>query len=298
MRIVRLLVVAWLGLIVPIGNALAATPEVRDQAGFFGADAVQKANRALEEIRRQSGMELLIETYAEPPAAIAERLVRESRDQVYADWAQERARQAGVNGIYVLITRNPAHLQVGVGSETRRVAFTNQDRDRLRDLLLSAFRQRRYDEGLLEAVDFTRRTLELNLAGSRSPGQRPAVPAPGPAPAREQAPGGVGGFSWGTILLWGGIILVGLWVLSRVLQSRAAAARGPVGPEYGPGTGYGAGQPGYGPGYGPQYGGGGFGRGILGGLLGGGRPGAGGPVAPGRPRRLPEQRGGFRGRAG
>jgi len=270
MTLARLLVVVSLVVLGSTPGALAARPEVRDQAGFFSAEAVQKANRDLEEIRRQSGKELVIETYAQPPAEVAARLAKEARDRVYAEWAGRRATDAGVNGIYVVITRNPAHLQIAVGNETRRAAFTTANRDKLRDLLLNAFRQKKYDQGLAEAIDFTRRTLDLNV-GSRAATARPA-PVPAPLPPRERATDGVAGFSWTTILLWGGLILVALWVVSRVMRNRAAEANRLGGaPGYGPGAGPGVpgpGMPGYG--YGPSSGGGGgFGRGLLGGLLGG-----------------------------
>lgn len=274
----RVLLLAGLVVGGAVSPAGAAQPEIRDQAGFFSADAIRRANRGLEEIKRRHGKDLVIETYPAPPSEVAARLAQEPRERVYADWVQRRAGDAGINGIYVVVTRSPSHLQVGVGSETRRAAFTTQDRDRLRDLLLEAFRKRQYDEGLQSAVDYTQRTLELNLGASRqSPSSAPAT-----APARERATGGLGGFSWSTILLWGGLILAGLWAVTRMFRNRAAEASRlgpgsgvPGAPGYRPGDGPGAagpGTPGYG--YGPQYGGGqygggGFGRGLLGGVLGG-----------------------------
>jgi uncharacterized membrane protein YgcG len=273
MTLVRVLAILSLVVLGSTPGALAATPEVRDQAGFFSKEAVQKANRELEEIRRQYGKELVIETYAEPPADVAAQLTaKEPRDRVYAEWVQKRATDAGVNGIYVLITRNPAHLQLAVGNETRKAAFTNADRDKLRDLLLNAFRQKKYDEGLAEAIALTRRTLDLNV-GSRPATARPVpAPVPAPQPSRERASDGVAGFSWTTILIWGGLILFVLWLVGRMMRNRAAEANRLGGPGYGPGAGPGVpgpGMPGYG--YGPSSGGGGggFGRGLLGGLLGG-----------------------------
>jgi hypothetical protein len=269
MLLVRLLVVFALVATGFVTDGVAARPEVRDEAGFFSPDAVREANRGIADIRRQFGKDLVIETYAEPPEDVAGRLRQEGRDRVYTDWAQVRAGEAGVNGIYVLITRRPAHIQVAVGSETRRTAFTTADRDQLRDLLLQAFREQRFDDGLRQSVDFTRRTLAASLGEGRAAG----------APVRDGARGGLAGLSWGAILLWGALILGGLWALSRVLRNRAQAGRmgpGQTAPGGGPAPGYGgpgSGGPGYGgPGsYGSGYGGGGggFGRGVLGGLLGG-----------------------------
>jgi uncharacterized membrane protein YgcG len=271
MVVLRLAVVAWLLLGGFVSDTLAARPEVRDEARFFGPEAVRQANQAIAELKRQSGKDLVIETFPEPPADLAERMATENRDRVYADWARRRARDEGVNGIYVVITRKPAHLQVAVGDQTSRT-FTTADRDRLRDTLLNAFRQGSYDKGLREAVDFAGRALAAS-GGARSPAS-PAPTSPRAAPAPERTPGGLGGYSWTTILFWGVLILGALFVLGRIMQNRAEARRYGQGGEGAPGTpGYGAGPtPGYGggyPGYGGGGGGGGFGRGILGGLLGG-----------------------------
>jgi uncharacterized membrane protein YgcG len=69
----------------------------------------------------------------------------------------QRAKSAGVKGAIVLITRDPSYLQVDVGERTRQHAFTPADRDRLRDTMLTAFKQKRYDEGLLQGIDVFRK---------------------------------------------------------------------------------------------------------------------------------------------
>ena len=73
------------------------------------------------------------------------------------------ARQGKVNGVYVLVCRDPAHLQVEVGNETQKKAFTLKDRDKLAQILLKQFREKKFDEGLAEAVKFFESTLKSNL---------------------------------------------------------------------------------------------------------------------------------------
>jgi uncharacterized membrane protein YgcG len=69
-----------------------------------------------------------------------------------------------VIGIYVLITKEPGHIQVEVGHETQKAAFTSKDRDRLRDILIDGFQKKEYDRGLLDAVQFVEKTLDENHA--------------------------------------------------------------------------------------------------------------------------------------
>ena len=57
----------------------------------------------------------------------------------------------------------PGHIQVEVGHETEKAAFTAKDRDRLRDILIDAFQKKEYDRGLLDAAQFVEKTLDDNL---------------------------------------------------------------------------------------------------------------------------------------
>jgi hypothetical protein len=66
----------------------------------------------------------------------------------------------------VLITKQPSHLHVAVGDKTRQRAFTLKDRDGLRDQLITSFKQKQFDQGLLSAVRTFRDTVSSNLGGS------------------------------------------------------------------------------------------------------------------------------------
>jgi len=50
-----------------------------------------------------------------------------------------------------------------VGDEARKKAFTMEDRNRLAELLLKSFRDRKYDEGLLDAVKLVEARLKANV---------------------------------------------------------------------------------------------------------------------------------------
>jgi uncharacterized protein len=241
--------------------AASAAPQVKDDAGFFSESAIRKANEGIREIERRFHKDLLIETFLTPPddeANKVRQMDKAERERFFNEWALRRARDEGVNGIYVLICKAPAHLEVEVGNKTRQQAFTMANRDHLRDLLAERFRAKEYDRGLLEAVDYVRDSIEKNESGHASGRAEvpPAAPGGGAPPAGAQP----GGLSW---LFWAALIGLGVVLVLAILFRVILGAFNQRAPGYGPGvpgggSGYGP-SPGYGPGPGYGYGGGGGG---------------------------------------
>jgi uncharacterized membrane protein YgcG len=146
--------------------AFAVVPEVQDRAGLFKPETIAKADDVLAEIGKKHNKDLLIETYPTVPPDKVEAVKamdKSGRAKFFQEWANSRARRRRVNGIYVLITKEPGHIQVEVGHETEKAAFTTKDADRLRDILIDAFQKKEYDRGLLEAVQFVEKTLDDNM---------------------------------------------------------------------------------------------------------------------------------------
>jgi uncharacterized protein len=251
-------------------EARGALAEVRDEAHFFSADAVSQANGSIREIKQRFKKDLLIETIRQAPESKkdeANSSDEKVKGRLFANWAIERARMEGVNGIYVLITHEPGHVEVVVGNQTQAV-FSKDARHRLSQLLLTHFRQKEYDEGLLAAVKEVRSVL----AGA--PANRAAAAPPGnlnqPSPNRP-APAGRGAVGSGSLIRWVWIALavfLGVWLLSAVMRALSASQQRPAGAGFGGGGPMGSpygGNGGYG-GYG--MGGGGFFSSLMGGLFG------------------------------
>jgi uncharacterized membrane protein YgcG len=157
----------------PVALPAPVANEVKDYAGFFQADTVQKATADLKAMRQRFGRDAIIETFKTvPPDKVkqVENMSAAQRRQFFADWMQDRVKASRVDGIHVLICREPAHLEVGLGTETRTKAFPPTDRDKLRDLLVGRFKEKDYDNGLLQAVRFIGDRLESNLPTSSLPG--------------------------------------------------------------------------------------------------------------------------------
>ncbi len=244
-------------------SAAAVAPEIKDEGKFFSDQARAEADRKIKEIHREFHKDLLIETFAQAPPDLVKDVDlkdRTARNRFFEKWARERAKDADVNGIYVLVCRSPEHLQVEVGDQTQKKDFTQQDRQELVKLLVEKFREKKYDEGLLDAVNFVGQRLKAH-------GARSGVAVPRGVQHGEGGNmllGGIGG-----LICLGLLVVGGLWLiigLFRAISGAGGGYRGGYGPGgYGPGPGgpaYGA----YGGGYGGR--GGGFMSSLLGGMFG------------------------------
>jgi hypothetical protein len=150
-------VVTWLALST-VG--LAVAPEIKDEGKFFSADAVKKANEIIREIAGKSGKDLLIETFATVPGDEAEREKVKKMDgkekyDYFRKWAAKRAEAAVVNGVYILICKDPTFFKIEVDRKSRST-FDSGAVKKLQEIVLGEFRDKRYDDGLLAAAKFVR----------------------------------------------------------------------------------------------------------------------------------------------
>ena len=247
----------WLGLVAFCGMlTLAAVRSpagtIIDGAHIFSSTAVAQAQQAIDQIRIRHQKDLNVETIASVPPDQQGALEAQGKNAFFEQWARERAKAMGTNGVYLLVCMEPRHLQVEVGNRTETREFTAADRDALRTQLISQFKARQYDAGLTDAANFVLERMDANTSQS-------TVPANQGTGIVQNTPiyGGGGG---GTP--FGGWICMGVVVLFIVVMFlRRGSGAGGYGPNYPMNPG---GQMGWGSG-----GGGGFGRGLLGGLLGG-----------------------------
>ena len=268
--------VAVAAVLVSISIAQATGTGIQDAAGVFSQQAMAAAEQQIATIHQKFGKDLRVETYAHLPPDRADQYAPEKRTEFFATWAYQRAKALGLDGVIVLICQDPAFLQVEVGDRTQQRAFTLANRDHMRDLLVTAFRQRHFDEGLRQAVTYYGQALQTNL-GEPGTGSRPSVvPAPGVRPSlppSQESPASTPQVNRGLLWLIGIVVVVGvgLWFLRRRRSDPDAYRGAPPSPGYSPYEYQGA-PPGMGyppPDYRYGGGGGGFGRGFGGGILGG-----------------------------
>jgi hypothetical protein len=260
---------------------------IEDGAGMLKTDTVLQGEKIINLIESRYSYDVRVETFDQAPDNIRNRLGQGGDQQLYDMWLTSNAQREGVHGVYILIVYNAAfpqynHLQIGVGTSTRATAFTYSDRDVVLQQLMSDFKARRFDDGLLTALQSidTRMGHNLGAAGSPAaavpmpvqPGSAtPYVPMPNqsyPSYNRvyDQSSGG-GGALGGFVVFF--IFMVVLIIIVRVIGGVFRGITGGFGGGYSginPG-GFGGG---WGGGWGGGYGGygGGFGTGFLSSMAG------------------------------
>jgi uncharacterized membrane protein YgcG len=241
--------------------------EIHDRAGMFSAEAVKKARAELDRIEQKTGISVLIETIDSIPGLDKKASANIHKDAIET-FAERRAREAGSEGVYLLLSKNDKLSSQVLVRERYEPLLPREARQAVREAMLAEFKTGNYDQGLLKAVETMDRSLASAPAGTVR--LRGGVPAPAHGlPRRANADGGK--FGVGTLLVIG-LGIFGVLLLLRVLRGAFGQPGGgyPAGmggmprPGMGPGPGYGA--PGYG-GYGGGRGGGFF-SGMLGGLGG------------------------------
>jgi len=265
--------------------AAAASLGVKDGAHFFTADAIGQAEQVIQQINARHHRDVLIETVPDVPQDMQGQLQSQGRAEFFKQWADKRAVDQGVSGVYMLICKNPSHLQAAVGNATAQRLFTSSDRDELGRQMVAAFKARQFDPGLVDGVRFIEQRMDSHVSsrnsgtamqsGAAAPSAPPVGPYSSP-PVQTNPPRGDMSWGFGSIACVIVAVILGI-VLLRGVMGRSGGSYGQPGGYSPPGGGGayppGAGYPpagGYGGGYAGGGGGGsGFGRGFLGGLLGG-----------------------------
>lgn len=118
--------------------------QVRDEAKLFSEKATEDANAVIAKIKEKHRKDFLIETMEKLP-----------EDEKPAKWAQKRAEDAGIDGVYIVITTQPKHLEVFVSAKTRESGLlVIADRDEIVTTLRTNL-GKKSDEALLKVVNLT-----------------------------------------------------------------------------------------------------------------------------------------------
>lgn len=192
------LVAGLLGLTMPAGAFAAGTAfRVRDDGGMFSKEAVEKANKKIEEIKRTYNKDLLIETFNTPPDNLKKDYREEGKKQFFLDWSKRRYKSEDVRGVYVLICKKPQYLQVIMGEETAKKAFTTANQTALSKEMIADLKAEKPDKALLDAVEYVASTFEKNgvKPSPSGPSARRRVPAPAWSKRSRAAESGAGSAS-------------------------------------------------------------------------------------------------------
>ncbi len=179
--------------------ALAQLAEegVLDEAHLFSPDAIAAARAKIQELRREYHCAVFIDTVNQAPASgwsRADSWSASVANTYFHEWAKERAQAFGVEGIFILICKDPWHVAVVVWLERFEAQFNAKDRDGIERLLRNDL-VKAPNETLLTTVDHIGAALEAR----RHP--EPSVPF-----------GPLGVFIGGAVGGWLLLALVRLWL--------------------------------------------------------------------------------------
>ena len=210
------LVVVLIALGISVGHARPAA--IEDNAAFFSEPAKAEAARNIGELERSLKKDLAVETFKEIPEELKRGVNLEDKatlSRLCEQWAMKQAKAKGVNGVYILLVKAPAHLQVIVGNDTQKRAFTLQDRDTLATMMLGKLRAKQPDDALLSGVNFVSATMRSHLGSSTA-----HTGAVQPRVATESSHSSGGGIL--SILLGVGVV----WVVIGIIRGLFRAGSG------------------------------------------------------------------------
>ncbi len=113
---------------------------VHDGGSLFTGTAIDKAKVAMGKTLFEHETALTIDTHSTVPK---DRKLPDGvgeRARFFEDWAKASAATDRAKGVYVLVCRSPGYVQVIVDKATLDRGFTNENEQRVRDMLITAFR--------------------------------------------------------------------------------------------------------------------------------------------------------------
>src|ERR1700730_6706475 len=86
---------------------------VHDEAKLFTKEAVDQANRTIEKIKKAHGKDLYIDTVEHG----------EKEKELRTKWAKSRFNDFGIDGIYIVFSKEPKFYRYYVGDNTREKGY-------------------------------------------------------------------------------------------------------------------------------------------------------------------------------
>lgn len=217
-------------LLLGTAGALSAAGGIQDDGAFFSEFAKTNASGTIQEVATKLRKDIAVQTFAAVPEDMKATVLQASKSATnrgFSQWAEQLARSKGVNGVFILLVKQPAHLQVVVGNDTQRQAFTLLDREKLVQIMIQQLRDKKSDDALIDGVNFISTTMHSHRSGG-------AVQAASKSHAAQQ-----GGSSWLSTILIVMVIFVGFNLIRSLFRamSGGGSSAGGVGQPYGGGGG-------------------------------------------------------------
>jgi hypothetical protein len=193
-----------------VARAEEKAPPIRDDANLFSAPAITQALAEISEIHETYHRDVVIETIKELPSVdrhLFKFLWSHELHRRMEQQSRERAQEAGVDGILILICMEPRVMVEPIAwPPSHGRFFRSRDAAELRRKVGRLVAEKRPDQALAEAIRLVRHDFEANLADRQRA-----------EPANEWFLAAAGG------------IFVGFWLVLRVARRRLEGA-GPAEP--------------------------------------------------------------------
>lgn len=164
----RTLPTVFFAFLLTVGVAPALeNPTVRTEAGFFQSETVERANAILQSIKEDFGKDVVVETFASVPEHSlkdVKKMTSRRMARWFHDWAQERSDMLGVDGVFILLCKQPPFAAVVVSDDLAERGFSDTRRAAIaRQLPTSGWASRSSDRKFLDALEQTRKEIVLAL---------------------------------------------------------------------------------------------------------------------------------------
>ena len=151
---------ALLGLTAP---ALAIyPPALKDDGKFFSKEGTEKANKKIREIYQKYKKDVVIETVPMLTADQEKKVKEDGEAKFFAKLTNDRAKEIGLNGVYLMLCKKPKYLRMHMDPETQKKMFTAGNRTTTVGKIVARFKEDEFDDGLFDGLKEIETLLETN----------------------------------------------------------------------------------------------------------------------------------------
>jgi hypothetical protein len=146
----------------------SSSDRVIDTVGLFRPKTIDRADALIRELKQQYHFDVRVETLqlGDVERKQVEGLShRRAKARYFADLGRQRAEDANVNGLYILISTAPRYVQVTVSPHSAEGLFSNYQQRQLHKLLVAGLSEARPGDNLIDAA-----TAALGIGWRERPG--------------------------------------------------------------------------------------------------------------------------------
>jgi uncharacterized membrane protein YgcG len=154
----------------------SALAQINDNAKLFSDTAKQEAEKSIQQMRDKFKHTLLIETFPKIPADKQAKYDPEKKAQFFEEWATERGKALGVNGVVLLVCMEPRHFVFVAGNKTQESGlFTKEDIQGMLPRIREALAKKDYDQVATNGAASVLERMTRNDANRPNRVEKPAT---------------------------------------------------------------------------------------------------------------------------